>query len=269
MARINFEDRWWTGAHRKKLIKLAGSEEMADGIAAGWWRLAQEYWGNGRKPVPLSVFELIEAGPKLIEAKLAKVEANGVYASGAAEAFDWLNDRREAGRKGGKKSAERPRDAMGRLQKKPKQKPNEEIANPPYHQTSGSGSYSGSYSKEENTILPDSAEAESRRVFDFESLYKKFPRKQGTSRGMKICKAQVRSQDDYGLLSRAIDRYVNHCNTNATDPKFIKHFSTFMGEWRDWLEADTGTVSRPEAEMPEWKKKALEEEAGRNANPRI
>lgn len=48
MARINFEESWWTGPHRKKLAKLAGSEELADGIAAGWWRIAQEYWGNRR-----------------------------------------------------------------------------------------------------------------------------------------------------------------------------------------------------------------------------
>lgn len=152
MARINFEDRWWTSAHRKKLIKLAGSEEMADGIAAGWWRLAQEYWGKGRKPVPSSTFELLEAGPKLIEAKLARVEADGVYATGAADAFEWLNEKREAGKKGGQKSAQRPRDAKGRLQKKPKQKPSEAQAEAKVLQTSSSSSSSFS-----SSIIPFSS----------------------------------------------------------------------------------------------------------------
>jgi hypothetical protein len=145
MARINFENRWWTSPHRKKLISLAGSEEMADGIAAGWWRVAQEYWGNGRHPVPVDVFGLLEAGPKLIEAKLAKVEADGVYATGSAEAFDWLCEKRASAKKGGQKSAAARREKYGSAQPKtPKQTRSEPEAKPNTLEPSGSGSDSGS-----------------------------------------------------------------------------------------------------------------------------
>jgi hypothetical protein len=79
-------------------------------------------------------------------------------------------------------------------------------------------------------------------VFDFEAVYKKYPRKEGKAQGMKVCKAQIRSQDDYNLLSRAVERYAEHVSKNGTEAKFIKHFSTFMNSWRDWLDPDTGTV---------------------------
>lgn len=89
---------------------------------------------------------------------------------------------------------------------------------------------------EENRIdiLPDSQNPAS--VFDFEILYKKYPRKEGKSRGMVICKSQIKSQEDYDLLSKAIDTYVIHCKVNKTEPRFLKHFSSFMASWKDWLD---------------------------------
>lgn len=71
--------------------------------------------------------------------------------------------------------------------------------------------------------------------FDFESLYKKYPRKEGKSRGLKICKTQIKTREDYEKLSQAIDNYTSHTRTRVKDSTFIKHFSTFMGEWRDWV----------------------------------
>lgn len=115
--------------------------------------------------------------------------------------------------------------------------------------------------KQTNKQLPDSAFAEPRRVFDFESLYKKYPRKEGKQRGIAVCQAQIRSQEDFAALSLAIDRYTAHVKKTAMEPKYIKHFSSFMGGWRDWLEADAGTVLKAEAEEPEWKRLIREQEA--------
>jgi len=71
-------------------------------------------------------------------------------------------------------------------------------------------------------------------VFDFASLYNKYPRKEGKSRGLKICKIQIKSEAEYDDLSLAIDNYVEYCS-KLKDSQYIKHFSTFMNEWRDWV----------------------------------
>jgi hypothetical protein len=91
--------------------------------------------------------------------------------------------------------------------------------------------------REENTLAQSSDCA---TPFDFESLYKKYPRKLGKHRGLVLCKAQIKTDLDYQALSLAIDQYAAHCQKQATEPKYIKHFSTFMGSWRDWLEPDAG-----------------------------
>jgi hypothetical protein len=111
-----------------------------------------------------------------------------------------------------------------------------------------------------------SAEGES---FDFESLYAKYPRKEGKQAGLAQCRKQIKTRGQYDELSRAIDRYAVHC---AKTDQIVKHFSSFLGSergpkpWLDWLDPETGQVSKsmPAAEEPEWVKKArAEEEAAR------
>lgn len=90
------------------------------------------------------------------------------------------------------------------------------------------------------THMPDSKNPAS--VFDYLVHYKKYPRKEGKSRGLALCKAQIKTQEDFDLLGKAIDNYVEHCKVNATEPRYIKHFSSFMSTWRDWLDQETGTA---------------------------
>lgn len=111
--------------------------------------------------------------------------------------------------------------------------------------------------KQTNNILPDSDKSEPRLVFDFDALYKKYPRKEGKQKGLLTCKAQIKTQEDYENLSKAIDRYCAHLKKSASEPRFIKHFSTFMASWRDWLESDTGTVIDTQKEKKETDRKAL------------
>ncbi len=151
MARINIEECWWTDPRRKLLAKLVGDENAADGLAIQMWRLAQEFWGRGQKRVPLEIFETIEAASKLIEAKLAIVEADSVYVRGSSQYLDWINDKRRAGQEGGKQSAKVRAKKHGSAQpqkaKKPKKieadskQPRSKVKQP---EPSGSGSGSGS-----------------------------------------------------------------------------------------------------------------------------
>ena len=81
--------------------------------------------------------------------------------------------------------------------------------------------------------------------FDFDALYKIYPRKEGKSVGLRTFNAQIKTQEDYDLLLKAIKNYNHSIVVNKKDPKFFLMFSTFMNQWRDWTDASTGTVNVP------------------------
>lgn len=85
--------------------------------------------------------------------------------------------------------------------------------------------------------------------FDFETLYKNYPRREGKTGGIKIAKREIKSPEDFEALSKAIDRYRKV--KSGSEPQYILLFSTFMGSWRDWLDPDAGkvVVTKPQAQQ--------------------
>jgi len=77
-------------------------------------------------------------------------------------------------------------------------------------------------------------------VFDFEKIYARFPRKVGKQRGINALKRSIKNAEDYSSLDKALDHYIAYCKANATEHRFIKHFSSWVSEWRDWLDSSTG-----------------------------
>lgn len=71
--------------------------------------------------------------------------------------------------------------------------------------------------------------------FDFESVYQSYPRKMGKGKGLARCKAQVKTPEDFDALNAAVRNYTEEMRRSQTEQKYIKHFSSFMGEWRDWI----------------------------------
>lgn len=67
--------------------------------------------------------------------------------------------------------------------------------------------------------------------FDFEAVYALYPRKEGKTRGLAKCTTQIKTQADYDALLVAVKHYAQ-----SAEPPFVKHFDTFMGCWRDWIE---------------------------------
>lgn len=120
MARINVEDSWWVDTRRTKLIKLLGSERLADGAALALWRLAQDYWKkkSGPKNIPLHVFEQFEGYEAFVECGLVEVDRtlSEAIVRGASEHFEWLLKSREDGKKGGRASAEKRKKKYGSAQ---------------------------------------------------------------------------------------------------------------------------------------------------------
>lgn len=162
VARINIEQVWWTDPRREKLGKLLGDLLLADAIAIRAWKLAQDFWGNNRGLVPSHIFETLQENSKLIQANLAEVREDGVYIRGSSQYLDWVAEKRESAKKGGEKSAKRPRDKKGRLLKlinsesedpsKAQVTSNTDPSQPNTVQASGSGSFSGSTSSKELVV---------------------------------------------------------------------------------------------------------------------
>jgi len=80
-------------------------------------------------------------------------------------------------------------------------------------------------------------------AFDFDILYKAYPRKIGKTAGIKTAQRSIKTEEEYLSLKRAIENYV--VLTRESEPKFIKHFSTFMNCWRDYVEIEVPTKSNP------------------------
>jgi hypothetical protein len=78
---------------------------------------------------------------------------------------------------------------------------------------------------------------------DFEALYQGYPLKKGKDKGMAACKKQIRTPAEFEQLRVAIANYA--AEVRGKDPQYTKHFSTFMGCWRDYLDASPSSAPAP------------------------
>lgn len=75
-------------------------------------------------------------------------------------------------------------------------------------------------------------------AFDFESLYLDYPRKKGKKKGLEICEKRISNEKEFELLRRAIGNYREYVMKEKYEPRYIKHFSSFMGSWEEWIEPE-------------------------------
>ncbi len=142
VARFNVEDSLWRWGPFLDLVALLRDKEKALGAFVLAGQKAQEFWKQGRKPIPRTVFERDGLNPALItaavcvrvrddgsEAEASDASAPFVLLRGSETHFAWLVKRQESGSKGGKKSGKARRENK---EKKPKQsQANESKTNPP------------------------------------------------------------------------------------------------------------------------------------------
>ncbi len=77
-----------------------------------------------------------------------------------------------------------------------------------------------------------------------EEIYKtKYPRHLGKSGGMAYLRNHCKTADKLDQLEIAIDNYVKFIQAEGTEKQFIKYFSTWAREWKDWLDPDHGKCS--------------------------
>lgn len=78
--------------------------------------------------------------------------------------------------------------------------------------------------------------------FPLEEIYLLYPRKEGKSEGIRRLKSQIKTADDFQSVQCAVMNYKKHCIEKGLEGKFIKHFSSFVSSWRDWLDPEAGSV---------------------------
>lgn len=114
MARINVEDSWFTDHRRFELAEKLGDEQMADGLMVSVWRLAQSFWGNGRKKIPEQAFKSIKNSHLLFDVDLASKHGGFVYVRGTRQYLDWYASVKESAAKGGKSKANRAKQTSSK-----------------------------------------------------------------------------------------------------------------------------------------------------------
>jgi hypothetical protein len=72
-------------------------------------------------------------------------------------------------------------------------------------------------------------------AFDFEALYQLYPRKEGKQKGIAYAEEHITTAGDFEALRLAIANYARL--VEGQEPKFTKHFSSFMRCWKDYLNA--------------------------------
>lgn len=72
---------------------------------------------------------------------------------------------------------------------------------------------------------------------NIDSVYEIYPRKIGKTKGVQKLRNQLKNENDLDLFRTAVLNYKKFIEKNKTESKFIKHFSTFVGEWRDWIDS--------------------------------
>lgn len=91
--------------------------------------------------------------------------------------------------------------------------------------------------KEElNTIEHRKRYSRVKSDFDLEKLYKGYPRKKGKTPGLKKLAKEIKTEADYLALAEAIKNYA--ADSAGKDAQYIQFFSTFAGQWRDWIQIE-------------------------------
>lgn len=88
---------------------------------------------------------------------------------------------------------------------------------------------------------------------DKESIRKKiekiyaeiYPLKKGKTKGVEKLSKEIKTDEDLENLKVAIANY----SKTIKNPEYIKHFSTFATEWKDWIDSNAGkaTVTQSKA----------------------
>jgi len=245
MARINIDDSLLLSPEFRVLERKIG-RRCAIGTFYDLFKLAQLYWCRfeketkmcSRSGIPKTIYEMEDFPDELIHIGLIDELEDCFMLKNSSEHFDWLVQKTEAGSKGGRPNKNNDITKAARKRLGAESKDSFDAVNPPYSLLLTPSSLIQTNKVLTNTIAQNAAPkvAESELL----EIYNLYPRKVGKANGLKILRRIAKTPEDVGNVMSAVQKYVEQCRVNETEPKYIKHFSTFMGSWRDWLDDDVG-----------------------------
>jgi hypothetical protein len=228
LARINVEDSLFKDNRFIKLSGRSGGLAQALGAVVQAWIIAQPYWLAHRRGIPKPVWKQQDLCDAIIEVGLAEDQGDFVYMRGSKDQFHWLTEAQEAGKRGGDANAKRIAKSLEKKQ-----------SHPEGSLKGANTSYSSSFSKDNTNTAHAPFGA---HVCELEKIYREhYPKKAGKSRGLKYLAKDIKTPEDVASFGVAVRRYAS---SDEVIRGYVKHFSTFAHEWRDWLDQDAGkTVS--------------------------
>jgi len=126
MARLNIEDNFWSDIRLQLLAERIGYTSAVGSMVVAF-KLAQQFWVQG-KLIPEKIWQASRISEEIFEVGFAERRDEGVYVCGSERHFAWYMEKVEAGRRGGQKSAQRPRNSKGHFE--PSKTPENIQANP-------------------------------------------------------------------------------------------------------------------------------------------
>lgn len=230
MANVSVKDTWFSDPRRNRLIKLLNCDpRLVDGIMLECWRIGQEFEVKGDLP-SFRIFNSSEL-QAIISAGLAERSGDGVYFFGSKEAAVYRLKSKISGSVGGKKSAEMRRSKINNLTVAKASESNLPLLLPLLPQ-------------ELNTYTPTVV-----GDFGFDSFWEEYPKKEGKTLAQKSYAKQIKNAESHKTLMFALKNYKAKIKRNSTKKEFVKQGSTFMRDWRDFLEPEleeTKPASGPE-----------------------
>jgi hypothetical protein len=104
--------------------------------------------------------------------------------------------------------------------------------------------------------------------FDFESIYAAYPHRlnQNKKAGMKRLSANIKNEQQFNDLKRAVENYSSYVKKERVEPQFIKTFGTFCSSFEDWIMPlmQVNVTQKPLRRAPE----GMPEELKREIDPR-
>ncbi len=211
MARINVEDHFWIEI--TALAAKLGNQDLAVGQVIRFWRIIQEKHKH-KRTLNDDEFKAHGFSEHLFDLFAIRTP-EGITARGAEKHFSWLRSRVYNGKMGGKQ-------AQANRSKSKQAEPS----------SSSSSSSSSSISNSKNTIAQTDVRAS--------ELYDSYPRKVGRKKGLARLRTILAKNGAFEQIQLAITNYTSHCENLKMETKFIKHFTTFLSEWEDWLDPGHG-----------------------------
>ena len=241
MARINLETSLFESENFLDLVIKIGSKYEATGRLVWAFKLAQKYYlknENNRlipkSELPESLEILISFGFITLVDEKKTVDINGdintnivgYYVKGSEEQFAWLLQRSNAGK-------------SPRLNTKKRIS----IIDTPFSPVQ---SRSAPFSPDEPLTLSLTLSSKKEIIyipqFAIEDLYKLYPRKLGKKKGLLALTRLIKTQQKYDDVKTAITNYSAFLKKEQVEPRFIKHFPTFINNYTDWLDQEAGST---------------------------